>query len=77
LVLTNEAVGIPKAQRSGRKHRCEHSPALHPPRCATKPERGLVPESMPFLPIRKPYFIQHLAQHGIAADRFAREIVAF
>jgi hypothetical protein len=67
--------GIPKAQRSGHKHRCEHSPALCPPRCATRPERGTMPMNSPFDPLER-HILSLSAQPGIAADRFAREIGA-
>jgi hypothetical protein len=75
LVPPNEAVSRAKAQRSGHKHRSPFRLLCGPPRCATKPERGSVPYSMRFLPIGMPYSNQRPAQHGIAADRFARAIV--
>jgi len=74
-VLAKEAICIPKAQRSGHKHRSRVRLLCDPPRCATRPERGSVPESKPYLLIGMPYLAQRPAQHGIAADRCAREIV--
>ena len=47
-VPASEAVSRATARRSGRKHRCEHSPALRSPRRAPKPERGSMPESCCF-----------------------------
>ena len=55
LVPANKAVSISKAQRSGHNHRCAHAPALYPPRCATKNDRGSVRYGLPFVSIGKPY----------------------
>jgi hypothetical protein len=78
-VPMSEVVRSAKAQRSGRTHRSPVGCRLlcDPPRCATRPARGSVPECLPFLPIGMPYSTQRPAQHGIAADRFARAIVGF
>ena len=44
-----ETVSKARAQQSGHKHRCEHSPALCPPCCTTTPERRSVPYSSCFV----------------------------
>src|SRR5437016_1673615 len=44
---------------------------------AARTECGSAPERMPFSAIGMPYSTQRSAQPGIAADRFAHEIVGF
>ena len=77
LMLANEAVSIKGAQRSGHKHRCEHSPALCPPRCAT-PYPNVIQCHSAVRSIDWNALLLYLsAQHGVPADRFARKIVRF
>jgi len=76
-VPANKAVRGARAQRSGHKHRCEHSPALCPPRCAAIPRTWYRAREAAVFTDWNAVFNPRPAQHGIAADRFAREIVRF
>ena len=70
------AVSIPRAQRSGHKHRSPARLLCDPPRCATTPEGCPVPYSRLFCPLES-HLRQAPAQPGVAVDRCAREIVGF
>jgi hypothetical protein len=79
LYQPEELFGVTKAHRSGRTHRAAKRLRLRcdPPRCATEPKRGTMPERSSFERLECGILPSAPAQPGIAADRCARAIVGF